>query len=75
MNLTDYAQFGVAIFSIAALAYVISKFLKFMEIQERNFKDTIDNHLEAQRKANNELTAAIRELLDFLKWQNRNNRK
>jgi len=75
MNLIDYAQFGVAVFSIAALVYVISKFLKFMEIQERNFKDTIDNHLEAQRKANNELTAAIKELLDFLKWQNRNNRK
>lgn len=82
MNLLDYTEFGVAAFAIAALAFCITKFLKFMERQELNFKDTIDNHLNESAKISGEqlksaqnLNRAVEELLTFLRYSNGRNKK
>lgn len=82
MNLLDYSQFGVAIFSIGALCYCIERFLKFMARQEESFRDTIDNHLNnatsvanEQLKSAQNLNKAVDELLTFLRYSNGNHRK
>ena len=76
-TLIDAAQFGVAIFAIAALVFVIVKFLEFMKKQEENFKDTIDNHLKETSERLNEnttvsknLNKTVEELLKYLRYQN-----
>jgi hypothetical protein len=66
---------GIAIL-IAILSFQDRKsFLRFIEEQEKRFKNTIDNHLKEHSQSNKELAAAVKELLDFLKWQNKNNGK
>lgn len=82
MNLLDYSQFGVAIFAIAALAFCIKEFLKFMMKQEESFKNTIDNHLtnatmvaNEQLKSAQSLNKAVEELLVFLRYSNGRGRK
>jgi uncharacterized protein HemX len=92
MNPLDYAEYGVAIFAVAMLGFVVylfirredrrdenqakkdTQFLSFMEKQELSFKNTIDNHLDEQKKAMESLTAVTdkqnqvsEELLDYLK--------
>ena len=52
-----------------------SEFMNFIGKQEESFKDTIDNHLKEQTKANNELASAIKQLFDYLKFQNHNRNK
>lgn len=82
MGLTDYAQFGVAIFAIGALCFAIEKFLKFMAKQEESFKETIDNHMykatevaSEQIKSAQNLNKAVEELLVFLRYSNGRNKK
>jgi hypothetical protein len=82
MNLTDYAQFGIAIFTVGALVFCIEKFLKFMEKQEESFKDTIDNHLNESAKiatkqleSAQNLNKAVEELLTFLRYSNGRHKK
>ena len=77
ISLIEYAQFGVAIFSIGALVFCIKEFLKFMTKQEESFKNTIDNHLHEakelsnrQLKASENLNKAVEELLTYLRYHN-----
>ncbi|XOB41806.1 MAG: hypothetical protein ACKKMS_00180 [Candidatus Nealsonbacteria bacterium] len=83
MNLFELAQFGVAIFAVGCLAYVITfvvkKFLDFLKRQEDNFTDIIKNHISDDTEAKKQLekshvglTKVIEQLLRFLE---RNNRK
>ena len=59
MELIEMAQFGVAIFSVGVLAYVITfvvnKFLEFQRKQEDNFNEIIKNHLDTDTQAKNKL--------------------
>lgn len=59
MDLYNLAQFGVAIFSVGALVYVITfvvkRFLDFLKQQEDNFNLIIKNHLHSDTEAKNEL--------------------
>lgn len=80
--LINYTEFGVAIFAIAVLYFSIVKFLKFMEVQEKNFKDTLDLHLRRQNESNLKqvehskiLNSTIKELLTFLRYKNGNSKK
>jgi hypothetical protein len=82
MILSEYSQFGIAIFAIAALVFCIVKFLDFMARQEKNFKNTIDNHLDSSKKSaedqtkmSHELRSAVKELLQFLRYYNNKNGK
>jgi len=65
MGIEDLAQYGVAIFSIGALVYtvvyVVNRFLDFMK-----------NHLAHHTEIDDKLASAVRELLEFLKYQNKN---
>ncbi len=77
MNPVDFIQLGVAGIAIIVLGLVIKLFLKsqdkfvsFMERQETNFKETIDNHLEEHSASNRQLSETIRQLLDWLKYHN-----
>lgn len=70
MNVFDIAQLGIGIFSIGALIYLVPKFLKFMERQENNFRETINNHLKDNSQSNQNLASVIKELLDYLKSRN-----
>lgn len=77
MELFDLSQFGVAIFSMGVLSFVIKKFLCFMKHQEENFNKIITNHLTESSKASKELeqshlqlSMTIRELLSFLRKSN-----
>ena len=78
MNLLDYAQFGVAIFAIACLGFVIKQFISFLKKQEDNFTEIIKNHLkhstEAEKEvatSNIEMTTVIKQLIRFLERNNR----
>jgi len=78
MALLEYTQFGVAIFSIAALVFCVGKFLEFMKQQEVSFKNTVDNHLDSLKEASGvqsrvqgELCKAVDELIRFLRYQNK----
>ena len=62
-ELFDLAQYGVAALSIGALVYVVNKFLKF-----------ISNHLEKHTEVDADLANVVRELLDWLKYNNRNSK-
>ena len=77
MGLFEIAQYGVAIFSIAALVYVITfvvkRFMDFLTKQEDNFHKIITNHLDTDTKAKNKLeqsnvglTKSIDQLTHFL---------
>lgn len=77
MNLFDLSQFGVAIFTVGAMAYMIKKFLCFMKHQENSFNEIIKNHLHTDTEAksklqlsNQELSMVIKELLSFMKKSN-----
>jgi len=70
MSIFDLTQAGIGIFSVGVLAYLIPKFLKFMERQEENFRQTINNHLKENVEADRILTLTIKELLDYLKAWN-----
>lgn len=77
MDLFDISQFGIAIFTVGVMGYMIKKFLCFMKRQEENFNRIITNHLTDSAKANKELeqshlqlSMTIKELLSFLKRSN-----
>jgi len=82
MTLFDLANYGVAIFAVGCLVYVItfvvSKFLKFQEKQEDNFNEIIRNHISDDTKAKNRLeqsnvglTKVIEQLIRFLESNNK----
>ena len=62
MILEDFAQYGIAIFSVGALVYVITfvvkKFLDFLKTQEESFNCIITNHLHDDMIAKNKLEAS-----------------
>ena len=76
--LLEIAKIGGPIaLALVIIYFIVKKFLEaqkffigFIEKQEINFKNTIDNHLDEQAKANNELASAIKALLDYLKYHN-----
>ena len=81
MNLYDLAQFGVAIFSVGVLGYVITfvvtKFLDFQRKQEDNFSEIIKNHMHNDMESKNKLeqsqvglTRAVEQLIRFLEKGN-----
>ena len=79
MDLFDLSQFGIAIFTVGAMTYMIKKFLCFMKHQETNFNKIITNHLHDSTEANNrlershqEFSMVIKELLSFLRANNGN---
>ena len=59
MAIENLPEYGVAIFSIGALVYVIRAFLNFL-----------GNHIASSNKALIELTKVIQELKDYLMMQN-----
>ena len=59
MNLSDFAQGGIAIFSIAAILYIVHMFVGFMR-----------NHISHSIKAQERLTGSIEQLLRFLERTN-----
>ena len=82
MDLFNLAQFGVAIFSVGCLAYVITfvvkRFLDFQKRQEDNFNDIITNHLHSDMEAKNKLeqsqiglTNMIEQMIRFLEKNNK----
>lgn len=85
MNLIDYAQLGIGIFSVAAIVVIVIKFLMYLSKKDEEsvkkdqaFLNVITNHLHSEQKAFTELTNEIKtsnavnkELLSFL----RNNKK
>lgn len=82
MDLYNLAQFGVAIFAVGALAYVITfvvkRFLDFLTRQENNFTEIIKNHLHSDTDAKNKLeqsnsalTKAVEQLIRFLEKNNK----
>lgn len=81
MVIFELAQFGVAIFAVGCLAYVVvvvvNKFLGFLKIQEGNFNEIIKNHLKHDTEAKNKLeqsniglTKGIEQLTRFLEKNN-----
>ncbi|MEM5853845.1 MAG: hypothetical protein QW228_05750 [Candidatus Aenigmatarchaeota archaeon] len=73
MNGTDLSQFinlGVAGIAVMVIWLIVQRFLQFVEEQEKNFKNTIDNHLKEFSQSNQRLAEAIKELLDWLKYHN-----
>ena len=81
MQIFEIAQFGVAIFSVGTLAYVITfvvkRFLDFQRKQEDNFNEIIKNHLHTDSEAKNKLeqsqvglTKMIEQLIRFLEKNN-----
>lgn len=82
MELFELSQFGVAIFAVGALAYVITfvvkRFLDFLQKQEDNFTEIIKNHISDDTKAKNKLeqaniglTNAVEQLIRFLEKNNK----
>jgi len=82
MALNDLAQFGVAIFAVGCLAYVITfvvkRFLDFQRRQEDNFNEIIKNHIHTDTEAKNKLeqsqlglTKMIEQLIRFLERNNK----
>ena len=82
MNLFDLANYGVAIFAIGCLAYVITfvvkRFLDFQRRQEDNFSEIIKNHLHSDMEAKNKLEQSniglikmIEQLIRFLEKNNK----
>lgn len=61
MNLSNLPEYGVAIFAIGALVYIVRVFLNF-----------IKNHLEHHTEIDERLANAVNNLLEWLKWQNHN---
>uniref|UniRef100_A0A7V3JAL9 Uncharacterized protein n=1 Tax=candidate division CPR3 bacterium TaxID=2268181 RepID=A0A7V3JAL9_UNCC3 len=72
MNLTDFIQLGIGGVLAVIVWLIVQKFLQFVEFQEKNFKETVDNHLKENSKANQNLASVIKELLDYLKFHNGN---
>ena len=60
--LKSIGEYGVAVFSIGAIIYIVSIFVKF-----------IKNHLEHNTKASQDLANAVKQLLHFLE-RTRNNK-
>ena len=54
-----YAEYGVAIFAIAALVFIVCVFLKF-----------IKNHIEHSTRASQRLADMIEQMLKFLERRN-----
>ena len=54
-NIKDYAQYGVAIFAMGVLGYVIKLFMGFMK-----------NHIHESTQSNQKLADAIQQMLRFL---------
>jgi len=75
MNLTDFINLGVGGILAVIIWLIVQRFLKFIEMQENNFKNTVDNHLTENAKASQNLSLVVRELLDYLKSQNGKNKK
>lgn len=73
MNGTDLSQFvnlGVAGLAVVVIWLIVQRFLQFVADQEKNFKNTIDNHLKDFSCSNQRLSEAIKELLEWLRFHN-----
>ena len=81
LNPIDFIQLGVAGVAVIVIAYIVDKFLKsqsrrddsfmnFIQTQEKNFKETIDNHLKEETKSNYYFANTVKELMAYLKGQN-----
>ena len=84
MDLFQLSQFGVAIFSMGVLAYVVKKALCFMKHlvethkeETENCSKIISNHIHDNARAmeemttsNTELRSVVKELLGFLRRSN-----
>ena len=73
----SFLEYGVAIFAIAGMIYLVKKFLCFAKRQEENCNLLIKNHMHESAEANKkleqshlQLSMTIRELLSFLKKSN-----
>lgn len=64
--LLDLAKFGVAIFAIGAICYVVHYFLKFVKTQEDNFTDLVKNHLNHNNEIMGELKDSIKQIYFWL---------
>ena len=74
IELTDFLNLGVAGIAVIIIWLIVQRFLKFVEKQEDNFRNTIDNHLKEHSQSSQNLATAIKELLDYLKWHNGKNK-
>lgn len=77
MELLDFAQFGVAIFSMGVLAFVVrlqsqkdKELIDHIRKQEENFVEIIKNHLAHNTNALNDLKEIMREVLILLRKNN-----
>ena len=66
MGIANLAEYGVAVVSIGALAYVVTLFARFV----RTTQDSMLNHITDSTKASQELSSTIGEML---RWLERNN--
>lgn len=67
-----YAEYGVAIFAITALVFVICKFLKFIKCQNKSSTQFMENHVESSTRASQRLADMIEAMLGYLERQDRN---
>lgn len=58
MNDLPLAEYGVAIFTIGALVFVIMKFLKHMQKKDEAFSYVINNHLSEDKEVKEKLVAS-----------------
>jgi len=65
-ELMGFAQFGVAIFSVAVVYFVVKTFLDFLRNDMEHLRRTIEKHTEVDEK----MAVIVKELLDFLRFYN-----
>ena len=65
-ELIQFAQFGVAIFSVAIVYFIVRTFLDFLSNDMEHLRKTIEKHTEIDEK----LVEVVKELLEFLRFHN-----
>jgi len=65
-ELIEFAQFGVAIFSVAIVYFIVRTFLDFLSNDMEHLRRTIEKHTEIDEK----LAEVVKELLEFLRFHN-----
>jgi hypothetical protein len=65
-ELIQFAQFGVAIFSVAIVYFIVRIFLDFLSNDMEHLRKTIEKHTEIDEK----LVEVVKELLEFLRFYN-----